>query len=1191
MAEVIGIVASAITIGASAAQLSLALFDVAHTIKNAPKQIAEIAEEFSLLSESLQTLADIIRTNQNVCKPALYQNTHTIISRYKQVDAEIKKLIDTPRKLAGLQWYINKPKAKGLLKKVEGIKTALILQLNIIRLAREEFTRPQTETGPSISVGLPPNFNRFRKVVESAVQANRKVVENAQQDDKDSGTGRRKYTNAELDIWKEGSFDTATWLYHLVFSPDMPDASEANAKRHRLHQASVADESHSSEEDSTSHKQEEDSEKKSMIVWNKQTEPSLVVDRLLSSWTTLSSDQITRSAANQDGNEWREDLLKNIEQAKKEHDLSFDQWELQNEPVRSDDEDFKSIDDDSLSGVTMPTYNFHSNTKNHRSRSVSRPGDDDGPWSFKSGESPLRRNVQPDRPNIRIVDTSTEQRPKRLSREHRVRWEEDMSPLERAREREREPLRRERYSGYTRPLYADNESITSRVHTIGSDRTTSTKGRPTSSFSSATASRHNPFDPKPNPWHHHFERVPSWQEPVPAFQQGPSNPFSHPIDPWAHWSSAAPPYYAPPPPPPAPVPPPAPTEFHMDPSFQDTYTSPPPSPHVTSPRRPHFSREEQSNEAETAAKENAIVTAIEKLLEKRGQDNQLDPNEPRFLKLMELLTAQQEREAHNERERANAAIETQMKLMQAMHDKDNERLKQLENLVEEKRGVEVALQTMWKEEAEKKAQEARNSVMEEMAERQALAAKARDAERRTQQEAEARAAKEIKRLERNHQKEIKRYEDLLRGFQDQQLKAEQDAQLPIRRTRIAEGNRSVDVTEYSTDRRNPFFSSSSNLRNLQYGFSQFGSSLKPPNAQAQHPRNSRRNSSRSSTPSLQSSHASIGTGNTSNATESSQQLIVFPAKADRASRQITKLQTSLAAHGIDSTFEDPEEDPGNQIIPYNHDESGDQLVRSTIFWEAAMLSLGSELLLTMRQAGWRPAYTRTSEKGQTHFLGNQPVHAYFFSPDYKPQFSSSTRSSSREAIVIQKSLVEEYALIELGFEFEAKDSGVYVLDGRLTYNDIESLIERSFLMRENDYRRKHRQLQWHYDKGTNKTSSTRHNRSYTPSISSTASIYSGDGDRTSCAGSDTDTEGKQSSRATTVARYDHSDDDGDHVSMRSRSSRGGSPVKSASVVSWESKSTNPFRKHMIQVKEVNDTSKPQSPSMSIWDGPASESLV
>lgn len=99
------------------------------------------AEELSSISESLQTLADVIDINRNVCRQAIFKNTHIIISRYKQVDAEIKKLIDTPQKLAGLQWYLNKPKAKGLMKKVEGIKVALILELNIIRLAREEFTR------------------------------------------------------------------------------------------------------------------------------------------------------------------------------------------------------------------------------------------------------------------------------------------------------------------------------------------------------------------------------------------------------------------------------------------------------------------------------------------------------------------------------------------------------------------------------------------------------------------------------------------------------------------------------------------------------------------------------------------------------------------------------------------------------------------------------------------------------------------------------------------------------------------------------------------------------------------------------------------------------------------------------------------------------------------------------------------
>jgi hypothetical protein len=45
MAEVVGIlgiIASALTVGECAAQLSLALFSVVQTLKNAPKEIADI---------------------------------------------------------------------------------------------------------------------------------------------------------------------------------------------------------------------------------------------------------------------------------------------------------------------------------------------------------------------------------------------------------------------------------------------------------------------------------------------------------------------------------------------------------------------------------------------------------------------------------------------------------------------------------------------------------------------------------------------------------------------------------------------------------------------------------------------------------------------------------------------------------------------------------------------------------------------------------------------------------------------------------------------------------------------------------------------------------------------------------------------------------------------------------------------
>jgi hypothetical protein len=45
----------------------------------------------------------------------------------------------------------------------------------------------------------------------------------------------------------------------------------------------------------------------------------------------------------------------------------------------------------------------------------------------------------------------------------------------------------------------------------------------------------------------------------------------------------------------------------------------------------------------------------------------------------------------------------------------------------------------------------------------------------------------------------------------------------------------------------------------------------------------------------------------------------------------------------------------------------------------------------------------------------------------------STAALSHDSIIIQKALVEEYALIELGFQFKATETGLYILDGRLTH--------------------------------------------------------------------------------------------------------------------------------------------------------------
>lgn len=138
MAEIAGLVASALTVGEAAAQLSLALFKVARAVKNAPNEIADIAEEMTGLSASLMVLADILDRHRLLCRQRLLDHADSILQRFGRIREDLDKLTRSGSKLRRLKWFFDGPKAKGLLKKVDGIKTSLNLLLNIIHLAREQ---------------------------------------------------------------------------------------------------------------------------------------------------------------------------------------------------------------------------------------------------------------------------------------------------------------------------------------------------------------------------------------------------------------------------------------------------------------------------------------------------------------------------------------------------------------------------------------------------------------------------------------------------------------------------------------------------------------------------------------------------------------------------------------------------------------------------------------------------------------------------------------------------------------------------------------------------------------------------------------------------------------------------------------------------------------------------------------------
>ena len=138
MAEPLSLVASAITVAHTAAHLSLALFKVARTFKHAPQEIADIASEISTLSNTFTVLSDAIRSIESLCKPSLFQEVHTTLTRYCKIEAELIKLTNKSSKLKRLRWFFDGPRAKSLLKRVEGIKSALTLIVSVLRCTHEQ---------------------------------------------------------------------------------------------------------------------------------------------------------------------------------------------------------------------------------------------------------------------------------------------------------------------------------------------------------------------------------------------------------------------------------------------------------------------------------------------------------------------------------------------------------------------------------------------------------------------------------------------------------------------------------------------------------------------------------------------------------------------------------------------------------------------------------------------------------------------------------------------------------------------------------------------------------------------------------------------------------------------------------------------------------------------------------------------
>lgn len=860
--------------------------------------------------------------------------------------------------------------------------------------------------------------NRWRSVVETVVQANRQLVEDAQHEDIEDAV--QKHSHAEgkrtaVDLWKEGSFDTATWLYHLVFSPSVQDPP---------FQATVSEESPEEQGGLVTLRSAARATPgklpmttREMIVWNSRTEPSYVVDKLLFTWTTLSQEQIRMTSAHQIRHDWSDRALQMLDEAKKEVD--------QEKILDSDAEPSDENDDDlGPPEFTQAWRARRVKPRESREPSVSRPHvrfrvpESDRPVSVPS--RPANTSVPPYAPAFSDVSFDETPLDSTDTTDHRSKANVEKDPWSFSFAKGRDTGKN---AGDTETQGAEEGTTASVDSTsIWSDKSGTddwdiwgtpsfrkkskkgTEGTKTSLPGNQKQSRQpEEKDAGPSPFLDHGEKkqahvetgseydsyddtvslsssssddtttaIPSGRPQRRTYEGNPRNhsqtyqsgnptlpphPHSQPWNafnpyPYLH-RNAVPTAY--PPMPPIPSPPAMPPSPAPPTVAADTRNS-----RLSKIERLLVAQQHSLAEMKNSQDGSRGRTELQHLSNATDGYNQTIRQLAQSLDSRNETRRQVEADVAAERKHAMAAAEDKLKIIHALEQlitrqKEDQRRAEDAWVAEKASLQQQVSRAAGSEQTALKDVAATQLAVAEMQKSLELFRAQAETEKRVRMESEVKLAEARRKMDEDNKSRFQHYEELLKASKKAQKSRELETQLPVRQTIVQDHGRSIEVNEYTAEALGP--SSSSLLSPLRY----FQNEPWRPEVNARYndrsnPRRERRSSFVTSSHTQQSSGMSLaGFGS-----PTVQQTIVFPGRSNADNARMVRLQDSLARCGVQSAYDELHESRNNEMVLSQ--TVGSQLVRSTIFWEAPMLGLGSELLLTMRDLGWKFSYSRKSGK-------------------------------------------------------------------------------------------------------------------------------------------------------------------------------------------------------------------------------------
>jgi hypothetical protein len=134
--SIISGVAGVATAGAA---LASALYDLIHNIRDAPREMVDIARGIRELASVLREMRRILKRGRDLFTDRLFKSIRSATHRIKEVHNEVDQLLDhNGGGLARVLWAFRRSKATQLLAKIESHKSTAQLIATMMLLALEE---------------------------------------------------------------------------------------------------------------------------------------------------------------------------------------------------------------------------------------------------------------------------------------------------------------------------------------------------------------------------------------------------------------------------------------------------------------------------------------------------------------------------------------------------------------------------------------------------------------------------------------------------------------------------------------------------------------------------------------------------------------------------------------------------------------------------------------------------------------------------------------------------------------------------------------------------------------------------------------------------------------------------------------------------------------------------------------------